>query len=49
MPLLPWIDPKNFNPGYVMRGMHVLPLSRSFGRFLITFSVTLLEKYVYKT
>jgi len=25
MPLLPWIDPKNFNPGYVMRGIHLLP------------------------
>ncbi|HVC62694.1 MAG TPA: NAD(P)/FAD-dependent oxidoreductase [Acetobacteraceae bacterium] len=25
MPLLPWIDPENFNPGYIMRGMHVLP------------------------
>ena len=25
MKLLPWIDPENFNPGYVMRGMHLLP------------------------
>ena len=25
MPLLPWIDPANFNPGYMMRGMHLLP------------------------
>jgi cation diffusion facilitator CzcD-associated flavoprotein CzcO len=25
MPLLPWIDPENFNPGYVMRGIHLLP------------------------
>jgi cation diffusion facilitator CzcD-associated flavoprotein CzcO len=25
MPLLPWIDPHNFNPGYLMRGMHLLP------------------------
>lgn len=25
MPLLPWIDPQNFNPGYLMRGMHLLP------------------------
>jgi cation diffusion facilitator CzcD-associated flavoprotein CzcO len=25
MPLLPWIDTENFNPGYVMRGMHLLP------------------------
>jgi cation diffusion facilitator CzcD-associated flavoprotein CzcO len=25
MPLLPWIDPDNFNPGYLMRGMHLLP------------------------
>ncbi|MBV8401369.1 MAG: NAD(P)/FAD-dependent oxidoreductase [Acetobacteraceae bacterium] len=23
--LLPWIDPQNFNPGYLMRGMHLLP------------------------
>ena len=25
MQLLPWIDPENFNPGYVLRGMHLLP------------------------
>ena len=25
MPLLPWIDAENFNPGYLMRGMHLLP------------------------
>ncbi len=25
MALLPWIDPENFNPGYMMRGMHLLP------------------------
>lgn len=25
MNLLPWIDPENFNPGYLMRGMHLLP------------------------
>ena len=25
MPLLSWIDPENFNPGYLMRGMHLLP------------------------
>ncbi|MDO9489405.1 MAG: FAD-containing monooxygenase EthA, partial [Sphingomonadaceae bacterium] len=25
MPLLPWIDPGNFNPGYLMRSMHLLP------------------------
>lgn len=25
MPLLPWIDGENFNPGYLMRGMHLLP------------------------
>ena len=25
MPLLTWIDPENFNPGYLMRGMHLLP------------------------
>jgi len=25
MPILDWIDPENFNPGYLMRGMHLLP------------------------
>jgi cation diffusion facilitator CzcD-associated flavoprotein CzcO len=25
MPILPWIDAENFNPGYMMRGMHLLP------------------------
>jgi cation diffusion facilitator CzcD-associated flavoprotein CzcO len=25
MPLLPWIDPDNFNPGYMMRGLDLLP------------------------
>ena len=25
MKLLPWIDPENFNPGYLMRGIHLLP------------------------
>jgi cation diffusion facilitator CzcD-associated flavoprotein CzcO len=25
MPPQSWIDPQNFNPGYVMRGMHLLP------------------------
>ncbi|HET7881159.1 MAG TPA: NAD(P)/FAD-dependent oxidoreductase [Acetobacteraceae bacterium] len=25
MQLLPWIDTDNFNPGYVLRGMHLLP------------------------
>jgi len=25
MTLGPWIDPENFNPGYLMRGMHLLP------------------------
>ncbi len=25
MPLSPWMDPENFNPGYLMRGMHLLP------------------------
>ncbi len=25
MKLLPWIDPENFNPGYLMRGMNLLP------------------------
>jgi cation diffusion facilitator CzcD-associated flavoprotein CzcO len=25
MDILPWIDPENFNPGYLMRGLHLLP------------------------
>ncbi len=25
MPLTPWMDPEDFNPGYLMRGMHLLP------------------------
>jgi len=25
MKLLEWIDPENFNPGYMIRGMHLLP------------------------
>ncbi len=25
MALLPWIDPENFNPGYLMRSMHLMP------------------------
>lgn len=25
MPLLPWVDPENFNPNYMMRSMHLLP------------------------
>jgi len=25
MPLLSWMDPNNFNPGYLMRSMHLLP------------------------
>jgi hypothetical protein len=25
MPLHDWIDPENFNPGYLMRDMHLLP------------------------
>jgi cation diffusion facilitator CzcD-associated flavoprotein CzcO len=25
MPLLPWIAPENFNPGYLTRSMHLLP------------------------
>jgi cation diffusion facilitator CzcD-associated flavoprotein CzcO len=25
MPILPWIDPENFNPGYITRGQHLLP------------------------
>jgi len=25
MPILPWIDSDNFNPGYIMRGLHMMP------------------------
>ena len=25
MELLPWMDPENFNPGYLIRSMHLLP------------------------
>lgn len=25
MPLGPWIDPADFNPGYLMRGLHMMP------------------------
>ena len=25
MKILPWIDDENFNPGYMKRGMHLLP------------------------
>ncbi|CAB4883845.1 unannotated protein [freshwater metagenome] len=25
LPVLAWMDPENFNPGYLMRGMHLLP------------------------
>jgi cation diffusion facilitator CzcD-associated flavoprotein CzcO len=25
MKLLPWVDPENFNPGYINRGVHLLP------------------------
>jgi cation diffusion facilitator CzcD-associated flavoprotein CzcO len=25
MELLPWVDPENFNPGYLRRGLHLLP------------------------
>jgi cation diffusion facilitator CzcD-associated flavoprotein CzcO len=25
MELLPWIDPENFNPGYMLRSLHLLP------------------------
>ena len=25
MEMLPWIDPEDFNPGYLMRSMHLLP------------------------
>ena len=25
MEISPWVDPENFNPGYMMRGLHLLP------------------------
>jgi hypothetical protein len=25
LPLLPWIDEQNFNPGYMLRGSHLWP------------------------
>lgn len=25
MALLPWVEPENFNPGYISRGLHLLP------------------------
>ena len=25
MAQLPWVDPENFNPGYIMRGLDLLP------------------------
>lgn len=25
LPVQPWIDPENFNPGYITRGLHLLP------------------------
>ena len=25
MKLLPWVDPENFNPGYLMRSLHLMP------------------------
>jgi hypothetical protein len=25
MPVLPWFDPENFNPGYMMRSVDLLP------------------------
>jgi len=25
MARLPWIDPENFNPGYLARGIHLMP------------------------
>jgi cation diffusion facilitator CzcD-associated flavoprotein CzcO len=27
MELLPWVDPENFNPGYLMRSIHLMPKS----------------------
>jgi monooxygenase len=31
MELLPWIDPENFNPGYVTRSLHLMPKQGSNG------------------
>ena len=25
MPILPWVDPEDFNPGYIKRAEHLLP------------------------
>jgi hypothetical protein len=25
MGLLPWVDPEDFNPGYLMRSLHLMP------------------------
>ncbi len=25
--MLPWADPENFNPGYLMRSLHLMPKS----------------------
>src|SRR6185436_6012069 len=25
MAMLPWVEPDNFNPGYLARGMHLMP------------------------
>jgi cation diffusion facilitator CzcD-associated flavoprotein CzcO len=25
MPALPWVDPENFNPGYLLRSLHLMP------------------------
>ncbi len=27
MALIPWVDPENFNPGYLMHSMHLMPRS----------------------
>ena len=31
MELLPWVDPENFNPGYLMRSLHLMPKQGSAG------------------
>ncbi|HIF65791.1 MAG TPA: NAD(P)/FAD-dependent oxidoreductase [Acidimicrobiia bacterium] len=31
MELLPWVDPANFNPGYLMRSLHLMPKQGSAG------------------
>jgi monooxygenase len=34
MALKPWVEPENFNPGYMQRGIHLLPRQGSQGPWL---------------